>query len=962
MGRLLDAAVEADPTYGVLKLPQPFRMVDKILSGIVDDAADRAVAREQRRLARLGIVEGTRLFYPEVETAELAAAATCVCLASVSGEDGGVDELNDPFDDDNGGPASPTSDVEKTKQVKCVVFAGNETGDVLAVDAATGAVLGSASAFPGQAVVAITAVTVVPPPPEDDKFWHPKQPVTEDAAESDGETGEGEMAGDDKADDDTNAEDDTKSDDDTALPLFDIAAAAGGPTPRDATPVMVVACACDDAFRAHVFDPLSKRMWIPLCAHPTPEGSVPTTLRLSPDGRTLALGAGGGALAVYELPQPTPSTFLPNGDEDDDETSSPVEGDEAKDREEGNEQENAEGGDQGDAIADNSAHDASFFATATPLVWLTAARAVEAFGVEPVEAEVSSSQSIAEGKGEEGTSGDAEGEATPDAEDPDAETDPKEENEGTDDDQNASTNRSSGAPDLHWRLTGSKADALIVAWRGCNRAAMFSVSGRLDALEVAQHRHDAIPALWGESDEKDGTETAEDGDAGAPTDDAADGEATNLVDRNSILSSAKYSTPACDWTTPFPITASAASESGSRFALGLIDGTVLVFDARLATTCATLDRLSAVKQRTTETPIDADVSVSSSQANDFIDDESISVGSLTPYVALAFRKENGKMQLAAASAEGWTATFDLDGGDSKRALKILQPRGDPHVARAMMCQRDGEFGIVEGDAPDTRRLRVDAESGAEGWDEDEDTFEDEFDDEETDDQPNKKAKKTFVRLLDMTGLVDLYGVLSPPEACDFKCGVSGGTTACFNGRGTVVLVASERREVIVELVEEPPVAEEGEPAEESNEDADDKTEGEVEGDAEGEGENVESGPQPPAVTHTVHTKLCVYRVPLKSSQSSRPLTPDINTSFLETGSVFSDLVSLEKPTTTLKNEMSLSREEKAQARLHRVLNVRGGAEARAERFTKRLMELERKFERQAMSEGGRPAAALLVSR
>ena len=107
-----------------------------------------------------------------------------------------------------------------------------------------------------------------------------------------------------------------------------------------------------------------------------------------------------------------------------------------------------------------------------------AARAVEAFGVEPVEAEVSSSQSIAEGKGEEGTSGDAEGEATPDAEDPDAETDPKEENEGTDDDQNASTNRSSGAPDLHWRLTGSKADALIVAWRGCNRAALRGATRR----------------------------------------------------------------------------------------------------------------------------------------------------------------------------------------------------------------------------------------------------------------------------------------------------------------------------------------------------------------------------------------------------------------------------------------------------------------------------------------------------
>ena len=46
MGRFL----LADPTAGVLKLPQPFRMIDKILSGIVDDASDRGMARDLRRL------------------------------------------------------------------------------------------------------------------------------------------------------------------------------------------------------------------------------------------------------------------------------------------------------------------------------------------------------------------------------------------------------------------------------------------------------------------------------------------------------------------------------------------------------------------------------------------------------------------------------------------------------------------------------------------------------------------------------------------------------------------------------------------------------------------------------------------------------------------------------------------------------------------------------------------------
>ena len=46
---LLDAAVTADPTAASTSSPQPFRMIDKILSGVVDDAADKAVARERRR-------------------------------------------------------------------------------------------------------------------------------------------------------------------------------------------------------------------------------------------------------------------------------------------------------------------------------------------------------------------------------------------------------------------------------------------------------------------------------------------------------------------------------------------------------------------------------------------------------------------------------------------------------------------------------------------------------------------------------------------------------------------------------------------------------------------------------------------------------------------------------------------------------------------------------------------------
>jgi len=116
------------------------------------------------------------------------------------------------------------------------------------------------------------------------------------------------------------------------VPLFDIAAAAGGPTPRDATRAMIVAAACADAARLYTFDASSTR-FTPLCAAPTPAGSTPASLLIAPDGRTLALAAGGGALAAYEVPPPKPDAFLPassetNADEAsvdaDGETTSPV--------------------------------------------------------------------------------------------------------------------------------------------------------------------------------------------------------------------------------------------------------------------------------------------------------------------------------------------------------------------------------------------------------------------------------------------------------------------------------------------------------------------------------------------------------------------------------------------------------------------------------------------------------------
>ena len=53
MGRLLDGLKDAEynPHTAVCKLPQPFRMLDKLLSRLVDDAVNLAVERDEARLA-----------------------------------------------------------------------------------------------------------------------------------------------------------------------------------------------------------------------------------------------------------------------------------------------------------------------------------------------------------------------------------------------------------------------------------------------------------------------------------------------------------------------------------------------------------------------------------------------------------------------------------------------------------------------------------------------------------------------------------------------------------------------------------------------------------------------------------------------------------------------------------------------------------------------------------------------
>ena len=1060
MGRLLDEAVTVDPTAGVHRLPQPFRMIDKILSDVVDDAADKAVARERRRLARLGIVEGTKMYRPVAETAEFERAATCVCVARFEDdEDPLVSNANANAENAEGreDPTSASKDEDanakaSTSRPNAVVFAGDEDGRVLAVDAASGAVLGRVVAFPGRAIAAVTAATVAPPPPEDEAFWRAGETTVSGAAAT---APSPDVAGANVADEDAKEESDAKEredDDDRgagvdpsdpsdpsdptdpSVPLFDIAAAAGGPTPRDATPAMFVAAACADAVRVYAFDASASR-FAPLCAAAAPAGSTPVSLRLAPDGRTLALAAGGGALAAYEVPPPKPEAFLGAGEADagDDAAAAEEDGDGGR---ETNENEN-EDGTAGDGVPDQpeaetlsgseeegkkassaaQTHDDAAFAAATPLVWLAAARAAAAFGAAP----------LPEAPGAEGGPGGDDADVSPedeaggDAEAAGAETAREHADDAEAESRSGASeaatakvrrdSRASGAPDVYFRLDGARrADALLAAWPGRNRAAMFSVRGAPDALAVSAHRHDAVPCLRGERDPVDPVlrDPVDDETAEAAATAAEDAAATPAAAEATTPASAASSTPACDWTTPFPVTAAAAVSDGafSLFALGLVDGTVLVLDARLGTVAARLDRLSAVAPPARSPfPSLADDATEETRRTDGARFGAGSGGaekprvvpSLTACVALAFLSSKTAnetasattVELAAASAEGWTATFPFPVVSGKAfpknppASRVCAPRGAPHVAASLAGQRGGPFVVVEGDAPDEASSFGDASEASEAdgapfsatTGEKNASFRKKSASEpERDDDDERSTRRTFVRLMDVTGASDLYGVFCPPERCAFALDARGRTMHCFDGSGTAVVVARERRETAR------PVAE-AEPESLADPAAPPRGEGDGEEDSEDAADAEDSeAAKPPSVTHTTHTKLCVYAVPRDAPTGaaagfSPPETPASSPAYREraqfsfsldgrvaseTGSPKRSPPFAPKLVEALDDPPSRRSQTSASARrLARILNSRGGPAARRERFPKRLAELERKFERRAAEEGGRPPPAPL---
>ena len=1041
------------------------------------------------------------MYRPTAQTVELEHAATCVCVARFEDDDAesadwsAVGDASDarrtaPSSSDplaSSGDADPNAsshDVARreterdatstSRSVAAVVFAGDEDGCVLAVDAATGAVLGRVAAFPGRAIAAVTAATVAPPSPEDETFWRAGEtrtsddddasseptPKASDAANAETSDANDEHEGTPKeegAEEKERDADDTEND--PVVPLFDIAAAAGSPTPRDATPAMFVAAACADAARVYAFDARAapSKRFTPLCAASTPAGSTPASLRLAPDGRTLALAAGGGALAAYEVPAPKPEAFLGAASEAEAESDASERGagrdvdaggdasagegaDDTDDTDDTNREAAVSGNEQGTpSLGVAQTHEDAAFAAATPLAWLAAARAADAFGAAPFPEAPRANRPV-EGDADV-SAGDEEGatDAEPGASAEDAALSQKSRSEAGD----AATKTQSppdfraGAPDVYFRLDAAgRADALLAAWPGCNRAAMFSVRGALDALAVAAHRHDAVPSLRGERDPAAEAPADDEAAEPAPAPPADDAEAAATPAAEAALAaSAAYSTPACDWTTPFPVTASAAVSVGevSLFALGLVDGTVLVLDARLGTVAARLDRLGAVAPPTetlseslfaTEATARASLPRLRDRAADadgsFGDGDGpparTSLTSLTACVALAFipGRDDEKasvadtVELAAASAAGWTATFPFPvapGTTTPKnppASRLVKPRGDAHVAKTMTCQRGGPFCVVEGDAPDTRRARASISEDASDVSEchfgDASGSEPERDDDASSASKvssKEEAKKTFVRAMDLTGARDLYGVFCPPERCAFALDASGRTIHCFDGSETAVVVARERRETRGRREEEArdapgadaepgPEPETETRAERLNGDGDGEDHPEPEGDP-------PAAAKPPSVTHTTHTTLCVYAVPRDTSgsdgtfgpfaASSPPETPayafadfaesrlyrrlDASAAFSLDGRFASETTSPRKaPSVAPADEpggpgRSRSLLSASARRLARILNARGGPAARRERFPKRLAELERKFERQSLAEGGRPPPAPL---
>ena len=154
-GALSDGLKDAEynPHSAVCKLPQP-RMLDKLLSRLVDDAVNLAVERDEARLAARGIAEGTEVLTP----------------SKVVPDVGGV--------------------TRRGLRRRRVGTAGNDEGELVVVNASSGSVASRTRVLAGS-IAAVDAVAVDPPPPPPPR---PPTPPPEDTAGEGNEGAEGDDA------------------------------------------------------------------------------------------------------------------------------------------------------------------------------------------------------------------------------------------------------------------------------------------------------------------------------------------------------------------------------------------------------------------------------------------------------------------------------------------------------------------------------------------------------------------------------------------------------------------------------------------------------------------------------------------------------------------------------------------------------------------------------------------------
>ena len=394
MGRLLDGLKDAEynPHTTVCKLPQPFRMLDKLLSRLVDDAVNLAVERDEARLAARGIAEGTEVLAPSAVVDDIGA------MTAVS-----------------------------TSRDGAWAFVGNEDGELVVVNVQRGSVASKTKVLAGS-IAAVDAVAVDPPPPPPPR---PPTPPPEETTETEGENegAEGGTGGEEaepKDDDDAEPKDKDAADNATAtegLSFDDIAAAAGGLSPAYVAPLYLVALAGTNGEITVVAVDCSTGCIRSDNATVVAAGDAPVDVAVgnavvrvtfSPNGAALAVTCGGGAMAVYAVEKPPIEAFtILKDDEDplmkggdgetakDDDAAATAEGEGDDAPPAGTDTEDMEGG--GEANTEASSGPVDFVAARDaaprlkPLVWLTADYAARTFGPFEPKTDVAEGESALEG-------------------------------------------------------------------------------------------------------------------------------------------------------------------------------------------------------------------------------------------------------------------------------------------------------------------------------------------------------------------------------------------------------------------------------------------------------------------------------------------------------------------------------------------------------------------------------------